>query len=817
MSKKISLLLVLLLAIGLVTACGGAPAATEAPAEPAVEAPAAEVPATEAPAAEEPAPEAMDTVIKAGQVTDVGGVNDKSFNELAWAGMQNAELDFGVEINVLESQQQTDYDKNINEFIQQGYDLIVTVGFLLGDATLAAAEANPDVNFAIIDVDYLPAHNNLMQSTFATDEAAFLAGYLAAGVTETGKVGTFGGVNIPPVVIFMVGFEKGVEHYNAVHGTNVEVLGWSSEAGDGLFTGNFDSLDDGRTFAENLFDEGADIVMPVAGPVGGGTAAAAQERGMMMVGVDQDWYNSAPEFKEVYLTSVLKQVDLVGYRSTEAIVNGTFEGGVMSLDLANSGVGLADYHDQASKVSAELQAEIEQLKQEIIDGKVSTGWAEYMSTPAEEAPAEDAAMEEMGYVWPEAPAADGNFVGVDPTGQTVLWWHNHSGSREEKLAAIIDKFNTENPYGITIDAQMQGGYNDIREKMGAGAVSGDLPDIVVGYQNDQAFYASVDLLTDMNDYVNDPYWGLSEADVADFSPGIFMQDVHPAFDNKRLGFPPNRSMEVLFMNTTWMEELGFDPAEKITPELFEEISCAAAADRGDGEGGYIVRDDASQVAAAALAAGSSVLTEDGQGYVYNSPELVEYFTQIRRMVENGCAWISPEDYHDTEFAARQGIFYIGSTSGLPYAQGSLDDAGNTDEWNIAPQPYAGAEPKQNLYGGSVMMPYSTPEKELAAWIFIKWFTSPEAQADWVRASNYFSPRYSVADYLGDYLTENPKFGTAMALLPYASFEPQLISYSDVRNAVSDTFQEIINSDVDIQTALDDLTALANELHAEATE
>ncbi len=823
MNKRISLLFVFMLVFALaLTACGGAPA-TEAPKEAAAPTEAPKAEPTEAPKAEPTeAPKAEPTeapmaekTFRVGQVTDVGGINDASFNELAWQGMQDAELDFGVEINFLESQQQTDYEKNIQQFIEEGYDLIVTVGFLLGDATQAMAEANPDGKFAIVDVNYLSAPN-ILQSQFAVDENSFLAGYLAAGVSETGKVGTFGGINIPPVVQFMVGFENGVKYYNQVHGTNVEVLGWSTEAGDGLFTGNFDSLDDGRTFAESLFDEGADIVLPVAGPVGLGSAAAAQDRGMMMIGVDQDWYLSAPEYKEVYLTSILKRVDLVSYKAVEALVNGEFEGGLLDFKLENGGVDLADYHDNTDKVSADLQAEVEQLKQDIIDGKVSTGWADYIGAPKKEASTEEAPA---AFVWPEAPATDGNFAGVDPTGQTVVWWHNHRGSREEKLLPLVERFNNENPYGITVDAQNQGGYGDIREKMGAGAVSGDLPGIVVGYQNDQAFYASVGILADMNPYVNDSHWGLSEEDKADFVPGIYMQDVHPAFDNQRLGFPPNRSMEVVYYNKTWLEELGFDPADMdtLSPELFEEIACAAAADKGDGEGGYIIRFDASQVAAAALARGGNVLNEAKDGYNYNSPELLDYFTQIKRMYDNGCAWVSPERYHNAEFAARQNIFYIGSTSGLPFTQESLDEVGSTDEWGIAPQPFTGDTPKQNLYGGSVMMPKGTPENELAAWIFIKWFTSPEIQAEWAKITNYFSPRYSAVDYLDDYIAENPKYADALKLLPYAEFEPQLISYSDVRNAVNDAFQEIINSDVDIAQALEDLNTLANELHAEAIE
>jgi multiple sugar transport system substrate-binding protein/sn-glycerol 3-phosphate transport system substrate-binding protein len=472
--------------------------------------------------------------------------------------------------------------------------------------------------------------------------------------------------------------------------------------------------------------------------------------------------------------------------------------------------------EKAAEEAAAMAAE-----QATTEAMEAAAAAEEAEQEAEEAAAmaEEEVMMESSFVWPEGLASDGPLAGVDPAGQTVVWWHNHSGSREERLLAMIDQFNSENPYGITVEALNQGGYNDIREKMGAGITSGDLPGVVVGYQNDQAFYASVDALVDMDTYVNDSHWGLTEEEKADFSPGIFMQDVHPAFDNMRLGYPPNRSMEVLTYNKTWLEGLGYSDEDMaaISPELFEEIACAAAAERDDGEGGYIIRFDASQVASAALARGGHVLTEDGLAYNYNSPELLDYFTQMRRMYENGCAWVSPEPYHDAEFAARQAIFMIGSSSGLPFTQGSLDDAGNADEWGVAPQPFTTDTPRQNLYGGSVMMPYGTPENQLASWIFIHWFTGPEPQAEWAKASNYFSPRYSVGEMLEDYIQTNPKFETALNLLPYAEFEPQLISYASVRNAVSDAFNEIITTDVDIATALEELDATVAEIHAEESE
>ncbi|MCD6519168.1 MAG: BMP family ABC transporter substrate-binding protein, partial [Anaerolineae bacterium] len=212
-------------------------------------------------------------------VTDIGGIDDKTFNSTSWKGVERAIKELGIEGRYLESQQQTDYAKNITEFIQQGYDMIITVGFLLGEDTAKFAKENPNIKFAIVDYAYDPPIDNVLGLTFSTDQAAFLAGYLAAGMTKTGKVGTFGGMDIPPVTIFMKGFAQGVAYYNKVHGTNVEVLGTD------FYVGNFESTDDGRRAGESLMDEGADIIMPVAGPVGLGTAEVVKERGGMLIGV----------------------------------------------------------------------------------------------------------------------------------------------------------------------------------------------------------------------------------------------------------------------------------------------------------------------------------------------------------------------------------------------------------------------------------------------------------------------------------------------------------------------------------------------------
>jgi basic membrane protein A and related proteins len=362
MKKSYALLSLLVMAALVLSAC--APAATPAPTEPPPAAPteAPPPPPTEAP----PPPKVLIC-----QVTDTGGIDDKSFNATAWKGVTDSMAQLGVDGKYLESQQQTDYEKNINAFIEEGCDLIVTVGFLLGDATAAGAAANPDVKFTIVDYAYDPTIPNVVGQVFNTQEAGFLAGYVAAGMTKTGKVGTFGGIQIPPVTVFMDGYALGVDYYNAQKGTAVEVLGWDPAAQTGLFTGNFESTDDGRRMGETLMDEGADIIMPVAGPVGLGTAAAAQERGnAYIIGVDSDWFLTAPEYAPIILTSVLKNMDVTTMNVVKTVLDGTYAGGVTVGTLENGGVGLADFHDMASMVPAELQAELQDVAAKIIAGEI---------------------------------------------------------------------------------------------------------------------------------------------------------------------------------------------------------------------------------------------------------------------------------------------------------------------------------------------------------------------------------------------------------------------------------------------------------------
>jgi basic membrane protein A len=382
MKKLYFVMAALIIASMVLSACAPAtepPAATTAPTE---------VEATEAPTeAPTMAPTEPPAAFKVAQVTDLGGIDDKSFNASAWAGIEQAVDEFGIEGKYLESQGQSDYAKNLQQFLDEDTNLIVTVGFLLGVDTALSARANPDTMFAIVDYTYpdcFPGAEvgktcgseteipNVRGLTFQTDEAAMLAGYLAAGMTETGTVATYGGLPIPTVTIFMKGFEAGVKHYNSVNGTDVQLLGWNNATGEGTFTNNFESTDDGRRLAESFMQEGADIIMPVAGPVGLGSAAVcAETSACKIIGVDADWYETAPEYQAVILSSVLKKIDVAVYNTVNDALNGNFTPGTAVYTLADGGVDIAPFHDFDAAVPDDLKAAIEQLKADIISGAIT--------------------------------------------------------------------------------------------------------------------------------------------------------------------------------------------------------------------------------------------------------------------------------------------------------------------------------------------------------------------------------------------------------------------------------------------------------------
>jgi basic membrane protein A len=325
--------------------------------------------------------------------SDTGGIDDRSFNQKIHEGMVRAREELGIEYTFVESQSEADYAPFLQQFVSEACDLIVPAGFNFGPALVESAEANPDQLYAIVDYDIFdfsdPAApvdvtlDNVRELTFQTDEAAFLAGYLSAGMTTTGTVATYGGVLLPTVTIFMNGFTAGVRAYNQENSTSVQVLGWDPETQEGTQISpdpavGFDSSTDGRRVTEDFIAEGADIILPVAGPTGLGTVAAAEDAGdVLIIWVDDDGCITIPDSCDVFLTSILKLLDNSTYDTMKSVIEGTFTPGVYLGTLENGGVGLADYHELDSQIAQGLKDKIEELKAGIIDGSVSVDPLDY--------------------------------------------------------------------------------------------------------------------------------------------------------------------------------------------------------------------------------------------------------------------------------------------------------------------------------------------------------------------------------------------------------------------------------------------------------
>lgn len=425
-----------------------------------------------------------------------------------------------------------------------------------------------------------------------------------------------------------------------------------------------------------------------------------------------------------------------------------------------------------------------------------------------------------------------NWEDVDPSGQTVVFWHQHTGGRAEQLDAIVADFNASNEWGITVEALNQGSYNDIYQRMTTTLASPDpeLPGLVVAYANQSAIYYLLDGLIDINSLIASEKWGLSEEDIADFFPGFYSGDVFPQYDGARLGFPPNRSMEVMYYNSDWLAELkaagaiSFD-GPPTTPEQFKEAACAATANPFSGAStdtpaiGYQLSMDASRFASWTFAHGGDIFDAPNNTYTLDSEGAVAAITFLKDLFDNGCAGEIFENFGDqTNFGNGATLFTVGSSSGLPFYGTAVSEGANF-AWSLAAIPHTTEEPVQNIYGASVSIPKTTPEQELAAWLFMKYYTSAEVQAAWGLASNYFPVRASSAESLSDYMAANPAYKTAFDLLPYTKAEPPVAGYDPVRAEMSRVMQSIVTNSDDrpIAEILAELNEFANEELALASQ
>ncbi|MDA0335127.1 MAG: extracellular solute-binding protein [bacterium] len=389
---------------------------------------------------------------------------------------------------------------------------------------------------------------------------------------------------------------------------------------------------------------------------------------------------------------------------------------------------------------------------------------------------------------------------VDPVHQDVLIWYTHEGAREQTLLDMYDLFNTSNPHGITVRGEHIGEHDELYRQMLLGIEGGPLPQIVEAYQNQTQTYHREGLIADLEPYMTSTLWGLTTKDRADFIPEFLQQD---NINGVQTALLPNRSMEVLYYNQQWLEELGFEdpPADWDT---FIEM-CAAAHNRGfsGSQGtrnlGILWERDASRLASIIYSLGGHLMDAGHTRYTYDTPETRQALGMMRDLVQSGAAALTEDNGDLDAFVAGEVLFAQRSSASAP----QFDEAiGDRFAWGVAGLPTNQLEPVENVYGASLAIIKNTPEQQLASWLFIKWFTETEQQDRWSTATGYFPVRRSIAHRLGPY------FRVAYNLLQYGRPEPSVGGYEPVRALVVDVMIAVIGG-ADMQKALADLESAAN--------
>lgn len=394
---------------------------------------------------------------------------------------------------------------------------------------------------------------------------------------------------------------------------------------------------------------------------------------------------------------------------------------------------------------------------------------------------------------------------LDPQGQTVPFWYQHTDAREAALLKLLEEFNRTNPHGIKVIGEHAGGHDDIYEKMLVRIQGGVLPGLVVAYRYQAQHYYQAGGVVDLTPYVDSPRFGLSSADRADYFQAFLDQD---KIQGVQVAFLPSRSMEVLYYNVDWLQELGYDAPPHSWSE-FAEICRKASAQpfsKASGEDkslGLVLNVDASRLAAMVFSKGGDFIEADGSAYTFDTPEMRESLSLLGELIGAGAAELMQQKTDIRQaFSSGRALFTVRSSSGMPLYRSDVK-AGAGFDWDVAPVPHQGKRPVLNVYGASLAVCKTTPEQQLAAWLFIKWFTQPAQQEKWAQKSNYFPVRKSTARDIASY------FRISYDLLEYGQPEPWTIGYGAVRQMIEEAMIEALQKGGDLEQILNKLETEAN--------
>ena len=388
-------------------------------------------------------------------------------------------------------------------------------------------------------------------------------------------------------------------------------------------------------------------------------------------------------------------------------------------------------------------------------------------------------------------------LGVDQSalnGVKIEIWHPWSGETGRVIQESIEGFNAANEYGITVESVYQGTLNSLNDIIDDTDTGSGLPNLTIG-SNYQilSWNSSGKRVVGLNAYVNDVEWGLSSEEQADFYPIFLEQDVS---GQNRIGFPAVRSAQLLFYNSSWAEELGFNSPPSTTQEFKDQACQAAQANNAndlpgdDGSGGWLINTTPSGILSWMYAFGSQVVQSDGSGFQFSTPQTANTLLYLKEIFDEGCAWEVLDSPGEVEFATRNALFITSSLSDLAYQTSEFERLGSDDTWTVLGFPSPQGGQVIDVYGPSFVMFAGTPEENLATWLLIKWLTKAEQQAKIINASGTFPTRSSAMDFLAEYASENPQWGAAQELIALARPEPGIQSWKEVRWILGDVGTQI---------------------------
>ncbi len=394
----------------------------------------------------------------------------------------------------------------------------------------------------------------------------------------------------------------------------------------------------------------------------------------------------------------------------------------------------------------------------------------------------------------------------------IVFWHTSTQTQEKTLLSFIDQFNASQP-NIKVKPEFGGRYADIRKKILAAITAKTTPDIAIAYQNTVAEYAAAGVIQPLDDYVNSVKYGFTKDDLADFFPSFLAASRYPGYNNQLMSFPFLASIEVMYYNIDLLKQAGFDGNPPKTWDDFTKMCKAALKINSKG---YAISVSASNLSSWIFTRGGDVVSADGKKATFNEKPGVDALTWLKDLVDSGCAYQIAEAYGDqTDFAAGKVMFTFGSTAGLPYYADAIKDKNTGQQrfnWSIQYMPYSTPNPVVDLYGPNVTVFKSTPEKQLAAWLFIKWFTAKEQTARWGVETGYFPVRKAAAesDIVKAQFVKDPRYQKAFEYLPYGKGEPRLAAWEPIRGYMQDAITAVITGKLSPKDALDQAAQKANE-------